>query len=154
MLIEIGSGAINRGATAGSGTTYVDKGNPASVDVTITTAKIYTDYIDDITIAIYYLTNGNTLKVRSSAYVSAHESPGLHEYAVSLAALIGDYIGCYFTAGKNEMDTSGGAGLWYVSGEYKDVGDEATFSLASGYAISLYGSGELAVARKRGWWSK
>lgn len=139
--IDIGSLAIERGATAGSGTTYVDEANPSDGDGTITTVWVYTDYVDDITVGTYYVISGNILKCRDSEYVSAHESPGLHEYSVDIDVQTGDYLGGYFTAGKLELDTSGGTSIWHVSGEYKDPGDQATFSTASGYAISIYGEG-------------
>ena len=138
--IDVGEAAINRSASFLSGWTDISKGNPANASGEITSVEIFADaQLYGCKVGIFYKTNGNTLKCRSSCtigYVYKKQT-----FDVSLAVEAGDYIGIYFTSMYLEGSTSGGAGIWALVGDYCNVDDEATYSLHSTYVISLYGTG-------------
>ena len=60
---------------------------------------------------------------------------------LSIDVTSGDYLGMFYATGRMEQDTSGFAGLYYKTGDYFG-GGEQTYTLQSGDAISLYGTGE------------
>jgi len=152
MTITIGCEAIARPSSLGAGYTVVNKGNPAGAAGTITSVEVWLkDDADPLYIGIFYTTNGNTLKCRSSQNVGAVATGDKRTIPVTLSVEIGDYIGMYALANVIELTTSGGAGVWYREGEYIDVDDEATFQLGAAWVISLYGTGEEpAVGSSRG----
>lgn len=150
MTIDIGEAAINRANSAPfTSYTYINKENPANNSGIIDTVEIYAETLAtlyDCVVGTFYTTNGNTLKCRDSVLIGMVEAGAKRTFSgLSLAVETGDYIGCYYTEGNIEMDTSGYAGLWYVSGEYIDPGDETTYALLAGYVISLYGTGEEVI---------
>jgi len=59
-----------------------------------------------------------------------------------MEARAGDYIGFWHQGGTLARHDSGGSGARYISGEYADPGDEASFSLiSSGRILSVRGIG-------------
>lgn len=144
MAIDIGSEAIDRNTYTGSGKTTIDRNNPANASGTITGVEIfaYTTYdLENCVVGTFYTTNGNTLKCRDSEAIGTVTAGSKQTFPVTLTVEAGDYIGIYFTAGYLERSDSGFGGMWFVTGEYIDPGDEATYTLWSGDAISLYGTG-------------
>ncbi|GAJ07462.1 unnamed protein product, partial [marine sediment metagenome] len=101
--------------------------------------------ITGLRVGTFYTTNGNTLKCRDSELIGDVEAGAERTFTgLSIAVVEGDYIGCYFTGGYIETDTSGFGGVWYITSEQIDPGDEATYSFLAGDAISLYGYGDFA----------
>ena len=148
--ITMGLPAINRSSSTGSNKTIIVKDNPADASGTITTVEIWC--LADITgcrVGTFYVVSGNTLKCRDSAVIGAvasgakrtfTEDEGSNPLAIEVEA--GDYIGCFYTDGNIEVDTSGYAGFWYIAYERIDPGDEGNYSSEADDGVSLYGIGE------------
>jgi hypothetical protein len=101
--------------------------------------------MENCVVGTFYVTDGNILKCRDSVSVGNITGGQLTKIeGLSLAVEAGDFLGCYFTAGRIERSASGYDDLWYVSGEYIDPGDETTYSTYYGDAISLYGEQNIA----------
>ncbi len=144
--IDVGADPIDRTTAAGSGFTRISKDNPANASGTLHTVKVWAEEQDIIGLIVgtFYLTNGNTLKCRDSELVGDVVAGAERTFTgLSINVQEGDYIGCYFTEGFIEYDTSGFAGVWYISGEYIDPGDEETYGFLDGDAFSLYGYGDI-----------
>jgi hypothetical protein len=147
VLFYMGAEAIDRVSYFSPNHTLIGKDNPASVSGILTTAEIWAySEITGCVVGIFYTTNANSLKCRASVSIGGMQ-PGSKKIfpGLSLAVIAGDYIGMFSTGGGIERDTQGFAGLWYIFGKYIDPGDEATYGVASGDAISLYGIGEQAA---------
>ena len=148
MAVDIGAEATNRGTSTGSGHTLVSKATPASIGGTITSIDIWAFInITGLRIGTFYTTNGNTLKCRDSVALAnitagskVTRSVDSGSNPLAIAVEIGDYIGCYYTGGDLETDTTGGSGMWYVANEeHIDPDDEATYNLSAPFEISLGG---------------
>ncbi|MBA7588473.1 hypothetical protein ES708_30531 [subsurface metagenome] len=142
--IDIGEGAINRAYSSGyGGWTIVMAGNPANASGTIKTAEIWSNTdLAGVRIGIFYTTNGNTLKCRSSAIIGAVTGGSKQTFpGLSLSVEVGDFIGIYYDTGNIERDT-GAAGMWRVNAENIDPGDESVYEWLVGQTLSLYGIGE------------
>ena len=146
ITIDIGSDAIDRASTCIDGSTRIDKNNPANASGTLHTVQVYAfSDLKGFRVGTFYSTNGNTLKCRDSVLIGDVEAGAQRTFpGLSFTVEAGDYIGCFFTGGIIERDTSGYPGYWSIVGEYIDPGDEAIYSFHPGYAISLYGIGEPA----------
>lgn len=144
-LIDVGATAADRDTSYSFGNTFVGLDNPANYTGTIDTIEIWaTTDITGLRVGTFYLVSGTDYKCRDSEAIAGTITSGSKQTkSVSIDVVVGDYIGCYFTAGSIEMSTSGYAGVYYISGEYIDPDDQATYSeLGSGRAMSLYGTGE------------
>ena len=143
--IDVGSPAIDRGSSIGNPYTLIDKANPANLSGKITSIEIWLNADSaGFTVGTFYTTNGNTLKCRDSEAIGAVASGSKQTISgLDITVEAGDYIGIYFpTAGETiKRDSSGYSGVWYISGEYIDPNDEATYNVLAGDAISLYGIG-------------
>lgn len=152
MTIDIGSEASDRGNqwTLAS-YTVVNKNNPANASGIITQVEIYPVVGKDLVnciVGTFYTTNGNTLKCRAAVAIGAVVGGAKRTFAgLSLAVEAGDFIGYYQDGadGWLERATSGGVGIWYVSGQEIDPNDEAEYTLQADNILSLYGTGEEAV---------
>jgi len=144
--IDIGADPIDRTSARQGGWTYIDKNNPANASGTLHSIKIWArTNITGLRVGTFYTTNGDTLKCRDSVVIG--DVPvGLQEFTeLSIAVETGDYIGFYWDSFFEdiEADMSGLAGVWYVLGEYIDPNDETAYDSLAGYAISLYGYGDI-----------
>ena len=138
--IDAGLAATNRYSGLTPGETYLAVDNPANLSGVITTVELWAHAdMSNVKVGVFYLVSGTTYKCRDSITLGG-VSIGYHKYSVSLGVQAGDYIGAYYSAGAISLNTTGGSGLYHVSGEYADPEDEATYALAGGYRISLYGS--------------
>ena len=148
MAIDIGAEAKDRGNYVVNNRTIINKDNPANASGTITSVEIWADTnLEGCRVGTFYTTNGNTLRCRDSEAIAGTITAGSKvTKAVTIAVEIGDYIGMYAFTGYIERDTSGYGGIWWVAGEYIDPSDETSYSLSTGDAISLYGTGEEAAA--------
>ena len=137
--IDIGCPAIDRGSSLGV-RTMVNKGNPANADGIITNVEIYacSGYtLTNCEVAIFYVVSGNNLTTRDYEYIGNVVGGSKQTFAVNLDVHTGDYIGIY-ADNYLERDTSGGDGLWYVSGDKIPCTNQA-FDLNSAWVVSLYG---------------
>ncbi len=147
VLFYIGTEAIDRGSYMPPDYTVIGKDNPANATGTITSVEIWAySELAGVVVGTFYTTNGNTLKCRDSEAIPGLITPGSKQTkTVSITVVTGDYIGMYYTGGAVERDTNGYADLWTLKEEQIDPGDEATYALWKGQAISLYGIGEQAA---------
>lgn len=146
-IIDVGAAAIDRASNFGSGLsgiTLVALDNPANTFGTITVIEFWTPYGTVGTrVGTFYFVSGTDYKCRASITIG-DMSAGYHKFTgLSLDVEAGDYVGCHLPSagGTIEADTTGYAGVYRIEGEYIDPGDQATYTLYSGYAISLYGTG-------------
>lgn len=120
--------------------------NPANADGEITSASFwFNTAASGVRVGTYYLVSGTTFKCRDSAAIGAVTAGSKQTFTqdssgnpLSLEVHTGDFIGWYVTGGNLEKDSSG-TGIYYVSGEYIDPGDQASFTQISGYGVSIYG---------------
>ena len=149
MAVDIGAEAIDRGGTEPSGLTRVNKEGQATAAGTITSIDIYavpTQHITGLRVGTFYVVSGNTLKCRASEAIAGTITGGSKTTkTVSIIVEIGDYIGCYFTSGRLENETTGFGGKWEVSGEFIDPNDEVAYTLDVNHAFSLGGYIEVPV---------
>lgn len=149
--IDVGAAATDRASNSSStGWTVIALDNPANYTGTINHIEVYKHSEDDITgliVGSFFLVSGTTYECRDSSSIGTISgAEGLYELdapgdftAFDITA--DDYLGFYITGGSAEMDTSGGGGLRYATDEYIDPEDQTSYSLLSGYAISVYGEG-------------
>jgi len=148
QTIDVGSEAINRASNFQFYQyTIIEIANPANA----------VGVMDTVNIWLQAATVGNTDFVgtfsASGAVFTCRDSENMgYIVAGSLQTITGltvdiqtdDYIGLNNKntgVARVETATSGGAGVRYVSGEYIDPGDSATFSYSAGYILSLNGTG-------------
>ncbi len=149
--IDVGAYPINRSTYYLSGVTLVNKENPANAVGTLHSVKVFAhSNITGLRVGTFYAINGNTLKCRDSVLIGDVEGGAERTFIedsegapLAITVVEGDYIGCYFTGGDIDEDSSGFSGLSSESGEHIDPGDEATYILYAGRAISLYGYGDI-----------
>ena len=141
MAVDIGAEAVNRFTGIGSRYTRILKDHPATANGIITSVDIWANTaMTGLRVGTFYTTNGNTLKCRDSEAIPGTITAGSKvTKEVSIAVEIGDYIGAFWSAGSIDMDLSGFDGLWNLSGEYIDPGDEATYGFTDNRTISLGG---------------
>ncbi len=149
MPINIGDSVIDR-PTAW---TYVNwtaivKANPADASGIITVVEIWAvagNPLVGCRVGTFYTTNGDTLKCRDSVVIGDVPAGSKQTFSgLSLAVEAGDYIGIFFTGGEVEREDTGQAGMWYVTSEQIDPGDEAVYTPVANYTISLGGTGEVS----------
>lgn len=143
MAIDIGAAAIDRADQASPNWTSVGLDNPASANGTIDTFEVWARYdMSGFRAGVFYLVSGTIYKCRDSETIGNVTAGSKQTFSgLSIDVVTGDCAGRYNSGGYLERDTSGGAGVYYKQYEYIDPGDEATYSLGSGYAESLYGMG-------------
>lgn len=148
--INVGPAAINRASSSYKGYTVLDLSYPADATGLITTITVYVaTQITTAKIGIFYLSSGTTYVCRSS-YTTGVLTTTLNTLGgLSLAVVLGDFIGIYYADGAIDMSSSGGSSV-YVSGEYADVGDSASYS-AQSTDLSLHGEG-IAYIAPRGYY--
>jgi hypothetical protein len=142
--IFLGSDAISRTNASPSGYTYIYLANPATVDGWITSFQVYFHTAPTLfKVGLFYLVSGSTWRCRNSVTVEgvlAGSTQTIGGLVMEVRA--GDYIGFWHQGGTLARNDSGGVGARYISGEYADPGDEASFSLiSSGRILSVKGIG-------------
>jgi len=142
--IILGSDAISRTNASPSGYTYIYLANPATVDGWITSFQVYFHTAPTLfKVGLFYLVSGSTWRCRNSVTVEGVLSGSTQTIGgLVLEVRTGDYIGFWHQGGTLARNDSGGVGARYISGEYADPGDEASFSLiSSGRILSVKGIG-------------
>jgi len=142
IVIDIGPGAINRPSGWGGDRTFVDNANPANASGTITSVEIWaTVDLIDCEVATFYVVSGNDLSTRDFHTIGTVTSGSKQTFSgLNITVNAGDYLGIRFSSGTVDYNSSGGAGVWYINGDYIPCTNQ-TFSYAAGYVISIYGTG-------------
>ncbi|MBA7641978.1 hypothetical protein ES703_49664 [subsurface metagenome] len=144
-MATIGAKAIPRGGNWPLGYTLIEESNPAAGAFTIISVRIDAAIaMTGVEVATFYKTDGNTFSTRNTAFIGDVPA-GYSDHVVSIGAEAGDYIGCQYIGGKVSRDTSGGVGLWWLSGDHIPC-SEKVFSYSSTHIISLGGGDVLPVS--------
>ena len=142
--IILGSDAISRPSASPAGYTYIYLASPAAVDGWITAFQVYFHTAPSLfKVGLFYPVSGSTWRCRNSVTVEGVLSGSTQTIdGLVLEVRAGDYIGFWHQGGTLARTDSGGPGARYISGEYVDPGDEASFSLiSSGRILSVKGIG-------------
>ena len=142
--IILGSDPISRTNASPAGYTYIYLANPATVDGWITSFQVYFHTAPTLfKVGLFYLVSGSTWRCRNSVTVEGVLSGSTYTIdGLVIEVRAGDYIGFWHQGGTLARNDSGGVGARYISGEYADPGDEASFSLiSSGRILSVKGIG-------------
>lgn len=141
-MIDIGAAAIDRGDSFVPEYTGIALDNPANASGKITSVEIWAK--TDLTgckVGTFYK-DGTSFTCRDYATIGGVASGSKQTFSgLDIDVETGDYIGIYFSAGSLEMDLSGGAGMYYKSGDQFDAGTQ-TYELWDVVIYSLYGEGE------------
>jgi hypothetical protein len=149
--IDVGDAASNRVTRAGYGYTRVSKGNPANAAGKITSVAMWAnENLSNCEVATFFVVSGNNLSTRDTTTIGSVTAGSKKVFSVDLNVEVGDYIGCHFTAGKIEYDTTGGAGMWSKSGDNIPC-TNALFSAYGGHLMSLYGSSSGNLTEAEAW---
>lgn len=147
--IDIGPACTDRTSLTGGGSTLICKDNPANAAGTITKVWVWAAVtMNNVEVATFYETNGNTFSTRDTQAIGTVEAGAAREFDVSLDVEIGDYLGIYWASGAEniEHDVASPTGLWYKSEDHIPC-EEVTFSWWASAVVSLYGEGEISVAK-------
>ena len=150
MAIDVGAAAIDRGTTL-AGRTLVNKTNPANATGTIDTVEIWcATNLSTTDVATFFVVSGDNLSTRDFENIGAVTSGSKQTFSgLNMDVETGDYIGSFASTGTLEVDSSGGAGVWYGgSGVDLIPCTNQAFSVLANYITSLYGTGTEAAA---GW---
>nr|MDD4985794.1 hypothetical protein [Dehalococcoidales bacterium] len=141
--IILGSDPISRPSASPSGYTYIYLASPASIDGWITSFQVFFHTAPtQLKIGLFYLVSGSTWRCRNSVTIEGMGSGYQTIAGLVMEVKANDYLGFWHQGGTLARTDSGGAGARYISGEYADPGDEASFSLiSSGRIISVRGIG-------------
>ena len=140
--IDIGPAASDRSTYWSQGNTAFNLENPANGSGTITDIEIWANTsMAGCKVGTFYGTAPN-FTPRDVAVIGNVTSGSKQTFSgLSIAVEVGDYIGLYFASGRQELDSSGFAGIYWLSGDQFGAGEQA-YSLAAGFELSLYGTGE------------
>jgi hypothetical protein len=142
--IILGSDPISRPSSSPAGYTYIYLASPAAIDGWITTFQVYFHTAPtQVKVGLFYLVSGAIWRCRNSVTVEGVLSGSTQTIdGLVMEVRAGDYIGFWHQGGTLARTDSGGPGARYISGEYADPGDEASFSLiSSGRILSVKGIG-------------
>jgi len=140
VAIDGGSAAIDRASTLPALSTYIDLENPFDFSGVVTKLAILAaSNMTGMRVGSFYLISGTTYKCRDSVAIGAVTAGSEQDFSTELTVVAGDFPGCYFATGTIEAATSGGSGVMSIASEQIDPDDSASYSLSSGYAMSLYG---------------
>jgi len=138
--IILGSDPISRPSASPAGYTYIYLASPATVDGWITAFQVYFHTAPTLfKVGLFYLVGGSTWRCRNSVTVEGVLSGSTQTIdGLVMEVRAGDYIGFWHQGGTLARADSGGPGARYISGEYADPGDEASYSLiSSGRILSV-----------------
>lgn len=144
--IDIGPGATDRSDDFAPNYTIIDKANSANDTGTIDTFEVWAGITMDGTNKVgTFHGSGTDYTNRDGETIGTVTSGAKRTFTgLDIDVSTGDFAGVYGSAGEVETDTSGGADAYYKSGDQFGAGQQ-TYALGSGYAISLYGTGETAA---------
>jgi len=144
--ITIGQPALDHASSASGATTRLNAGAKANADGTLDTVDLwmYGSSAADVTVGTYYLTSGTTYVCRASTLLGTVASGSKQTFTgLSVAVETNDLLGIYMPSSYDytELSYTGGNGAFYKTGEYKDPGDSASYTLSPNHRLSLYGTG-------------
>jgi hypothetical protein len=140
--IDVGSGATDRGANLSITITRIDGNNPANATGTLDTWEIWVAIAGaNVEVATFYIVSGTNFSTRDSEAIGSVSSGSKQTFTGKSTDIeTSDYVGIYGTSGFIETDTSGGAGIWYDSGDNIPCTNNGFTALAD-RLISLYATG-------------
>ena len=143
--IDIGSGATNRSSTMpGLSSTFIDMGNPANDDGVLDSFEVYARSGRDLSglkVGTFY---GSGTDYTNRDYETIGSVTGGSKQTFtgkSCDANVGDYIGCYFSAGLIEYDANDGSGIYRKLDSDTFGAGVQTYLFLPGNVISLYATG-------------
>jgi hypothetical protein len=141
--IDVGVDATDRSFLQNAGSTILSLDNPANADGTIDFIAVFAKQnITDLVVGTFFLANGTNYQCRDSESIGDIASGQMFTCSgLDIAVKAGDVIGAWWASGFLAIDASGYAGCMYADGKHIDQGDQASYSLKAGAAISLYGTG-------------
>lgn len=138
--IDIGPGCADR-ANVLATQTMIDLANPANAAGKLSAMKLWcTSNLAGCKIGSFYGA-GTDYTSRDYETIGAVTSGSEQTFSgLDCDVESGDYLGTYFSSGFMELGTSGGAGVYFKSGDQFGAGLQ-TYSLGANYVISIYGQG-------------
>jgi len=142
MAIDVGSAATDRSGTANiNGYTNIPKANPVNADGTITIVGLWaaTD-MTGLKVGTFS-GSGTSWNDRDYETIGSVTSGSKQVFTgLSITAVTGDLLGCVNTGGTIEIDTTGGDGHFWVTGDKFGAGASTYTSDPSATTFSLYGA--------------
>jgi hypothetical protein len=141
MAIDVGAGAISRGASAGVGYTYCDRNNPANATGVVNTVELWFEATGiGTTVGIMYNTSGYSYNTRSSIYVGSVTAGSKQTFSgLILDVRVGDVVAIYTDTNAGvSYDAGGSIGILYR--QYNGIGGGIVFDLSSSLRLSIYGT--------------
>lgn len=145
--IDIGAGATDRGSrNLAPVFTTIDLNNPANATGSIDTFEIWFEVTaGDATNAVMgaLFGSGGTWESRDSETLGAVTAGSKQTFSgLDCDVETNDNIGLYYeSTARIESDVSGGAGVWYKSGNQFGQGEQSGYTEIAGDIFSLYGTG-------------
>jgi hypothetical protein len=141
--IDVGPGTGDYGAAIGA-VTQIALDNAANDTGTLDTFKIWTnENCSTCKMGTFY---GNSTSCTNRDYENIGAVTAGSEQTFTgknCDVTSGDYLGVYTNA-KLEINSTGGAGRWYASGD--KFGTTASYSAVSNHKLALYATGATAAA--------
>lgn len=145
-LIDIGPGAIERSSGYGEGKTVIDLTNPANDTGVLDTVEVWAySNITGFKIGTFS-GSGTSYDDRDYATIGSVSAGSKRTFTgLSIDVVTGDFLGVYCATGLVMLIPAGYSGLYQRSGD--SFGSSSnTYSLRSGDAISIYGTGATSTA--------
>ena len=145
-VIDIGPGATNRGTTRSSGYTRIDLNNPANDTGVINSVEVWFNTNASGVKVGTFSGSGTDYDDRDYATIGSVTGGSKQTFTgLSIDVVTSDFLGCYFSGGAIERDSSGYLGVYTYSRDAFGSSSH-TYSLISGDAISIYGTGATSTA--------
>lgn len=149
-VIDIGPGAVNRGSYYAFGHTLIDLANPANGTGLIDTIELwFYATADGVKVATFADNGAPIFACWYEGVTIGPVTAGSKQTFTGLSVYIdsGGYLGVYYTTGNIEEDASGGSAVYHLAGEHCHYeSNPQTYTLYSGWAISIYGTGLVMTA--------
>jgi hypothetical protein len=139
-ITDVGSAATDRDASTLAGFTLIDLANPAKANGNLDTIEVWAQTaMTGFKVATFYTSAGGRT-CRAVVTIGDVTAGSKQTFSgLSLAVQTGDFIGCYFSTGYIERDSTGGTGVRLNGGDVTTPGLESSFNLSlAGAALSLY----------------
>jgi len=144
LAIDVGAEAINRSNYTTSGFTRLALDNLANADGSLDTIEIWaSSNMSGTKVGTLYLVSGTTYECRDSETIGDVTAGSKQSFTgLDCDVVTNDVVAAYWSGGYMERDSSGYAGVRYVSGDQLTIDNQADYSaLMADDAMSLYGTG-------------
>ena len=141
--IDIGPGAIDRDGSYISGYTTIDKANPANASGILASVEVRAhSALSGCKVGTFYQSGGaGEYTCRDYTVIGSVPAGSKQTFSgLSIDVEAGDLLGIYFSDGYIEANESGQAGIYSLSGDHFESGEQA-FDFYSGDAVSIYATG-------------